>query len=204
MVLKLWHFLSNLDLDWYTAFHLQIFMIISFQTCTCKWQENVGHCVIKITCSADRGLIILKHTSILYFKGAGWILILNTFLCCISCLCARIYAHLPVNVCTVSRVGILYFSTVPAAAHRHSAFGLRCTVPAGTQPIRTSAPFLKNNQQPIRTSTLSNSYLAAVQEGLISPSQNNPSHHWYLPHTSTLTWGERQWQVWFNVRLNCY
>ncbi len=60
-----------------------------------------------------------------------------------------------------------------------------------------------NNQQPIRTSTLSNSYLAAVQEGLISPSQY-PSHHWYLLHTSTLSRGERQWQVWFNVRQNCY
>lgn len=88
---------------------------------------------------------------------------------------------------------ILYFSTVTAAAHRHSTFGLRCAMPAGTQPIRTSAPCLKtsniqsehhhpsnnktNNQQPIRISTFSNGFLAAVQGGLISPSWY-PSHHW--------------------------
>ncbi len=60
-----------------------------------------------------------------------------------------------------------------------------------------------NNQQPVRTYTLSNTYLAAIQEGLVSPSQY-PSHHWYPPHTSTLSQGERQWQVWFSVRHNSY
>lgn len=118
--------------------------------------------------------------------------------------CVLGFMHL--SLWTYSRLAELGFCIFPLCPLQptDSAFSLRCAVPAGTQPIRTSAPFLKNNQQPIRTSTLSNSYLAAVQEGLISPSQNNPSHHWYLPHTSTLTWGERQWQVWFNVRLNCY
>ncbi len=87
MVLKLWHFLSNMALDWLPVFHLLIFMIISFQTCTCKWHEKVRHRVIKIICSADRGLITLKHTCILYFKGVEWFLILNTFLCCMPCLC---------------------------------------------------------------------------------------------------------------------
>lgn len=95
---------------------------------------------------AIAALIALKHTHILYFKVVGWIL--NTFLCSMPsanfgvfvcpCLCTS-----PSEPIHSWQSRILYFSTVPATAHRHSTFGLRCAVPPGTQPIRTSAPCLK-------------------------------------------------------------
>lgn len=138
LVLKLWSFLSNQAQSVFSAFHLLILMIISFQTHICKWQENVGLCVIKITCNTDRSLIALKHTNILYFKGVWWMFYdhFGAFVC--LCLCTS-----PSEPIHSWQSRILYFSTVPAAAHRHSAFGLRCAMPAGTQPIRPSAPCLK-------------------------------------------------------------
>jgi len=154
-----------------------------------KWDT-----VIKIICSADRGLITLKHTCILYFKGVEWFLILNTFLCCMPCLCTSPCE--PIH--SWQSWDSVFFHCArcsPQTLNIWSQVCRACWDPAN-QNIST-LPL--NNQQPVRTYTLSNTYLAAIQEGLVSPSQY-PSHHWYPPHTSTLSQGERQWQVWFSVR----
>lgn len=150
LVLKLQSFLSNQAQCIFSAFHLLILMIISFQTHICKWQENVGHCVIKITCNADRGLIALKHTNISYFKGVGWIL--NTFLCSmiiLVCLCACVYAHLQVNLFTVGRVWFCIFPLCPLQPTdtQHSVSGVPCLLgPSQSEHQRPASKHSTSNQ----------------------------------------------------------
>lgn len=150
LVLKLQSFLSNQAQGVFSAFHLLILMLISFQMHICKGQENVGHRVIKITCNADRGLIALKHTIILYFKGVGWTL--NTFLCSmiiLVCLCACVYAHLQVNLFTVGRVGFCIFPLCPLQPTdtQHSVSGVPCLLgPSQSEHQRPASKHSTSNQ----------------------------------------------------------